>query len=57
LLGDKVSTEEWNPLHLAIYYGRIDIVKFYLEELQVNPRLSLMGPLENDPSDSDDADG
>ena len=48
LLGEKVSTTEWNPLHFAIYYKHLDLVKFYLEELKVTPFLSLLGPLSQD---------
>ena len=51
LLREKVRTEEWNPLHLAIYSKQMALVKYYLEELKVNPRLSLLGPLSEDHND------
>jgi len=51
LLSNVVYTQDWNPLHLAIYHGKIEVVRFYLEELRVNPRLSLLGPPSLNDSD------
>ncbi len=45
ILKEQVSTEDWNPLHFAIYYKQLALVKFYLEEVKVNPLLTLFGPL------------
>jgi ankyrin repeat protein len=45
LLQEKVLTDDWNPLHLAVYYKQTAIVKYYLEEVKINFRLSLMGPM------------
>jgi len=50
LIGEMSSVETWNPLHLAIYFKKMDIVKFYLEDLRVNPRLALLGPVDQDHS-------
>ncbi|CDW78869.1 UNKNOWN [Stylonychia lemnae] len=48
LLGQQTTTDDWNPMHLAIYYKHLPIVKYFLETLQLNPRLTLLGPLELD---------
>lgn len=48
LLGELTSTEEWNPLHFAVYYKDLPLVQYYLETLGVNPRLSLMGAMAQD---------
>jgi hypothetical protein len=44
LLHEKISTPDWNPLHFAVFYKHIEVVKIYLEEIKVNSRFSLMGP-------------
>ena len=48
LLGELTNTEEWLPLHFAIYYKHLPLVQYYLETLGVNPRLSLMGAMAQD---------
>ena len=41
----------WNPLHFAVYFGHLDILKFFIEEYSINcPLLTLM----KTPADSED---
>lgn len=46
LLGHNITTEDWNPLHFAIYFKHVELVKYYMEIIKLNPRLTLMGPLD-----------
>lgn len=39
--GEKVSTAQWNPLLVAIANKKLDIVKYFLEELSIS--ISLFG--------------
>jgi len=52
LFGEKCSAEDWNPLHLAVYFGRRDLVRYFLQDLDVNPRTALMGPAEQEETKS-----
>jgi len=33
---EPVDTAMWNPLHFAVYFQHIDLVKYFLEDLKVN---------------------
>lgn len=44
--GETVSSMEWNPLHYAVYEGKISVVRYYLETVKVDSRLTLT--LRND---------
>ena len=48
LAGMKVSMENWNPLHLAVAYGRTDIVRYLIEDQKVSLRLFGEKPLSDD---------
>ena len=41
----------WNPLHFAVYYQNLDLVKYILKTLKVN--LSMTAPKANAESESD----
>mmetsp|Transcript_11884 Transcript_11884/g.15133 ORF Transcript_11884/g.15133 Transcript_11884/m.15133 type:complete len:96 (-) Transcript_11884:2231-2518(-) len=41
----------WNPLHFAVYYGHLEIVKFLVEGLKVN--LSVTAPKAHGESEKD----
>ena len=43
----------WNPLHFAIYMGHYEIVDFFIQELKVNPILSLMKPIAESDIEAD----
>eukprot|EP00347_Sterkiella_histriomuscorum_P010472 403376151 len=32
----QVETQMWNPLHFAIYYQNLDLVKYFLKEMKIN---------------------
>jgi len=36
----KLNKFGWTPLHAACYFGRLDIVKFLIEEEQADPNES-----------------
>mgnify|MGYP002367675689 CR=1 FL=1 len=41
LFGKECWTWKWNPFLFAVYYGHVDTVKFFLEELNVNVMFAL----------------
>lgn len=41
----------WNPLHFAVYYKNIDLVKFFISGLKVN--IALTAPKSNSDSEKD----
>ena len=48
---DVVDTVMWNPLHFAVYYQNIDLVKYILKTLKVN--LGMTAPKANAESERD----
>lgn len=52
---DSVETKMWNPLHFAVYFQNIDLVKFFMKEMKVNMRFTLSKAYsdhEKDPGNS-----
>ena len=41
----------WNPLHFAVYYQNIELVKFFITDLKVN--IALTAPKSNADSEKD----
>lgn len=33
VLGESVNTRDWNPLHFAIYYGKLGLINYYLNQV------------------------
>ena len=33
VLGESVNTRDWNPLHFAIYYGKLGLIDYYLNQV------------------------
>jgi len=33
LLKEKISTENWNPLHFAVAHKRIDVIKYLVNDI------------------------
>ena len=53
--GLVIETLMWNPLHFAVYYGHLEIIKFIIANLNVNIGLSAHKPnseSEKDPTNS-----
>ncbi len=53
--GDQIETLMWNPIHYAVYYNHVDIIKYIVEELGVNIGLTVPKPAaesEKDPTNS-----
>jgi hypothetical protein len=52
--GSQIETLMWNPLHFAVYYGHLSIVKFIIS-LGINIGLSALKPpaeSEKDPTNT-----
>jgi hypothetical protein len=45
---DTVSTDNWNALLFAIYYNKMDVVKYYANESSINFRLAMADPEERE---------
>ena len=48
---DVIDTLMWNPLHFAVYYNNFELVKFFLNDLEVN--IGLTAPKANADSEKD----
>ena len=48
---DTVDTVMWNPLHFAVYYQNLDLIKFFIKDLRVN--IGLTAPKANAESERD----
>jgi len=52
---EGIETVMWNPLHFAVYHGQLNIVKYLVENLQVNLSVTApkaLGESEKDPTNS-----
>jgi hypothetical protein len=38
------STQMWNPLHFAVYYQNLDLLKYFIKEMKVNMALTAPRP-------------
>lgn len=50
-----VETAMWNPFHFAVYFGHVDLVRFFVEEMKINVRVTLpkaTAESEKDPSNN-----
>lgn len=46
---DSVGTLMWNPLHFAVYYQNMDLIKYLIKEMRVNLVLTApKAPAENE---------
>ena len=46
---DSVSSLMWNPLHYAVYYQNVEMLKFLLKDLKINLALTApKSPAENE---------
>ena len=54
LFSESVNTFTWNPLHLAIYFNRLELVKYYFSLIEhgFNAKLSLLGPSQGPDKES-----
>lgn len=54
LFGESVNTFTWNPLHLAIYFNRLELVKYYFSLIEhgFNAKLNLLGPSQGPDKES-----
>jgi hypothetical protein len=52
---EPVDTKMWNPLHFAVYHGRLSIVKFIIEKMQVNIGMTAPKPFFD--QEQDDCQG
>lgn len=41
---EKFKLSEWNPLLLAVAFKRLDIVRYFVNELKISLRLALRDP-------------
>ena len=52
---EEIETAMWNPLHYAVYYGHLPVVKYLIEELKVTVSVTAPkahGESEKDPTNS-----
>lgn len=50
-----VETAMWNPFHFAVYFGHVDLVRFFVEEMKINIKVTLpkaTAESEKDPSNN-----
>lgn len=38
------ALKDWNPLHVAIFFGHLNIVKFFCDEMRINVRAAIKQP-------------
>ena len=41
---EKVTMAEWNPVLVAIAFKRVDIVKYFIQELKISMKLACLNP-------------
>jgi hypothetical protein len=52
---ELIDTLMWNPLHFAVYFQHLELVKYFIQTLKVNVSVTAPKPLaesEKDPTNS-----
>jgi hypothetical protein len=54
MFGESADTSDWNPFHFAVYFDRIDLVKYYFSLIEhgFNIRYALNGPSQGPDKES-----
>ena len=49
--GNSIETLMWNPLHFAVYFQNLELVKFFVRDMRIN--LAITAPKSNAENEKD----